>query len=422
MAIQKPYNISLSGKTIDSAEINRISWSTSGDTQVAYSINIYKNSDGTLAWSLPKTNSYSLYYDLTSGNLINGLEYKTQITVYDSNNNSAVSDFCIFQTSSRPVVTVSPIGTVAAQSNVFSATYSQGQSISLRSWIAYLYDSSQSLIDQSPITTTTPLSYTFTGLNTGKVYYIEFFATSSLGLTGTSGKVSFTTSFAQPNLSSNIVATNVDNAGINLSWYVNQITGTSTSTTYINNEKLDVTSGNVTFDKGFTIDQDFTLKLWIDTVTNVQFSDTTDVVVSASQPTNNVNTIWLVDSSKTTPQSISFVSSYTTPINITNLWVVDSTQTTEQTLGVNVDTTQPSNTSVVWVNTINPKNGDFELLRLIGNNGLITLEYTNGAFNLFTIINGVKILASTYTVAGNSYYLYIQQTGSTLNLSAQALS
>jgi hypothetical protein len=254
------------------------------------------------------------------------------------------------------------------------------------------------------------------------VYYIEFFATSSLGLTGTSGKVSFTTSFAQPNLSSNIVATNVDNAGINLSWYVNQITGTSTSTTYINNEKLDVTSGNVTFDKGFTIDQDFTLKLWIDTVTNVQFSDTTDVVVSASQPTNNVNTIWLVDSSKTTPQSISFVSSYTTPINITNLWVVDSTQTTEQTLGVNVDTTQPSNTSVVWVNTINPKNGDFELLRLIGNNGLITLEYTNGAFNLFTIINGVKILASTYTVAGNSYYLYIQQTGSTLNLSAQALS
>jgi hypothetical protein len=421
VAIQKPYGISLNGVTIDASEANTISWSTSGDISTAFAINIYKNFDGTLAWSLPKTNSYAISYNLPSGSLINGIEYKVQVTIYNSNNNSSTSDFYIFQTSSRPVVTVPTIGTVNSQSYLFTASYSQAESVSLKSWIAYLYDSNQNLINQSPLTITSTLEYLFGGLNSGKTYYVEFQSTSNKGLTGTSGKISFTTSFTQPNLTTNIIASNVENAGVNLSWYVTQITGTSTNANFVGGEKLDVTNGSATFNQGFSIENDFTLKLWIESVTNYQFTTNTDVIVSNTVP-SNINAIWIVDSTKTTPQSTSFVESNVAPTNTNNLWIVNSSQTTPRNLGAIIDTTQPTDTTLVWVNSFNPKNGDFELLRLVGNNGTITLEYFNGAFNLFTIVGGVKTLLETYAVNGNSYYLYIQQIGDAFNLSAQALT
>ncbi|MGG1663098.1 hypothetical protein ACIFQN_27580, partial [Brevibacillus sp. NRS-1366] len=139
--LQKPYNlIPTGGVAVDAKENNVISWSVSGDIQTAFEIKIYDNTNNTLSWSLPKTSSYSLKYSLPSSTLTNGKEYKWQVIIYNEANKSIASDFHVFQTSSRPTITVNQIPTVAAPSYMFTANYSQKEGILIRSWQALLYD------------------------------------------------------------------------------------------------------------------------------------------------------------------------------------------------------------------------------------------------------------------------------------------
>jgi hypothetical protein len=268
--LQKPYGINLQSKVIDGAESNVISWKVSGDISVAYALNIYNNADNTLAFSVPKTSSYSTSYTLASNSIANAADYKIQIQIWNQSGDTVTSDFVIFTCSSRPVVTLDPIS-VASPSYSFTASYSQAESVSLQSWVAYLYNSDRIKIAQSPITTTTPLQYLFSNLQSNVKYYIEFVVTSVKGLVGTSGQVSFTPSYSQPVVNTTLTATNVDNAGIQIAWQTVQIIGHTTGTTsFVNNNEIDVTNGSVIFDSNFSISQDFSLKLWISNPTNKQ--------------------------------------------------------------------------------------------------------------------------------------------------------
>jgi hypothetical protein len=297
IAIQKPYNLSLRGVTIDANESNKIKWEVSGAIQTAYSLQIKRNSDGVVILNVPKTNSYSLEYTIPPSTLINGIEYTITVTVYDETNTSATSDQEIFQTSSRPIVILTPVSTVASSSYNFQATYSQAQSVGIKSYIAFLYDSNQNLITQSNIKTILPMEHIFTDLQSEKDYYVEFQATSNKGLTGTTGLNKITILYTQPRVNVNLVGENIPNAGIKLSWNVVQILGHASGTTsFVGNEKIDVKLGKVYFDNGFTIDNDFTLKIWLENPTVSNSLSQTDLVVLKGA--NGTLTLQLWDDNK----------------------------------------------------------------------------------------------------------------------------
>jgi len=266
MAIQKPYNINIyTGQAIPAEETYAIKWSVSGAVQTEYEISIEDNSDDTNVHSTSKVSSYSTEYDLPSSTLTNGGEFKLTITVYDENGNSATSEPIVFVTSARPVLTMDTIGTVANSSYNFSATYSQAESVPMSTYIAYLYNDNQTLINQSNIKTILPIEHLFTDLQSETSYYVEFHATSDKGLTGTTGMVQFDVLYTRPNLAVDLSAQNVSDAGIELSWYVTQIIGESdTSVTYVNGEEVDLTDGNkIYFDQNFSTDRDFQLGVWL---------------------------------------------------------------------------------------------------------------------------------------------------------------
>jgi hypothetical protein len=268
--IQRPYSLSIKGTTIDANEDNTITWQVSGDVQTAFQVDIYLNSDNSLAFTSNKITSYALKYTLPQGSLQNGIEYKIKITIYNQAGQSITNDGDIFQTSSRPIITVDPIGTVNSFSYVFSAQYSQAENVSLRNYVVNLYDSQKNLIGNSSILTSLPMEYLFSGLQTETNYYIEFQATSSKGLTGTSGLVLFSVFYYRPKQNVFLQAKNIDKAGIELSWYVKQIIGTSdTTVNFLNNDEVNLLDGNkIYFDDGFSIAQDFSLKVWLRDIAN----------------------------------------------------------------------------------------------------------------------------------------------------------
>lgn len=260
--------MSIAGITFDANEDKTITWQVSGDIQTAYKIDILLNSDNSLAFTTNQVNSYSLSYTLPHGTLTNGVEYKIKITLYNQSGDSITTDGDVFQTSSTPVVTVDTIGTVSSFSYNFTGEYSQAEGVSLRNYTVNLYDASKNLLSTSGIQTSTPLQYLFSNLQTETNYYIEFQATSSKGLTGTSGLILFSVFYLRPKMSVNLQGNNIDNAGIELTWFVSQIIlqTESGNPTFINNEKIDLTSSSIVANSGFTIDQNFTLKLWLENV------------------------------------------------------------------------------------------------------------------------------------------------------------
>lgn len=268
MPLQRPYDISIRGQTIDANEPNEVSWKVSGDIQTAYKIDILSNIDNSLVWTTNQITSYSLKHTIPAGTLTNGNEYKIQIAVWNVSNQSVTSDAEVFQTSSRPIVTVDPIGTVGSFSYNFTATYSQAEGVALRNYVVYLYDDHQNLIDKSNIKTTLPMEHLFSGLQPEKTYYIEFQATSAKGLVGTSGLVQFYVFYYRPKLNTSLQANNVENAGIELSWFVTQIIFENDNGVFIGNEKIDVTNGKIYANEGFDILGNFSLKLWIENPKN----------------------------------------------------------------------------------------------------------------------------------------------------------
>ncbi|MGG3891999.1 hypothetical protein [Metabacillus fastidiosus] len=243
-----------------------MSWKVSGDIQTAYKIDILSNLNDILVYTTGKVTSYSLKHLIPPSALINGNEYKIRITIFNQAGASITSDTEIFQTSSTPVITVDPIGTINTFSYIFTANYEQSENVPLRNYIVYLFDDKKNLLSKSDIKTSSPLEHFFTNLQTEKQYYIEFQATSTKGLTGTSGYIPFDVFYFQPKLNIDLQGKNIDKAGVELSWFVSQILFESNNNPplFIDNEKIDTRDNSIFVKEGFSISGDFSLKAWIE--------------------------------------------------------------------------------------------------------------------------------------------------------------
>lgn len=417
MAIQKPYDIKPNGIVTPAEEDILISWKTSGGIQTSFAIEIKDNNTNTIVFTLPKTSSYSHQYNLLANSLTNGKEYKMTIQVWDEDDNTSISDPVIFETSSRPVITINATGIVVGQEYSFSATYSQAESIPIRSWVANLYNNEQTLISTSGLQLTSTLEYLFGGLQSETSYYIEFQATSNKGIVGTSGLIPFDVLYSQPTIQSALSAENYDNASIRLLWSIVQIIGQSENTSFINNEKINATNGKVWFNQGFNIEDNFTLKIWIESVTNYNYNINHDVPIIAyyTQP-SNPNALWIQDSSQLTEKVLALTTSPAMPSQ-DSLWIQDLGLIQEKQLTLVADLIDPTQPDIALLDL----GGDDEkitLLKLKGSNGTIYLRYFNNKFYLFRN----EELIGDISAFGNSYYVYIQQIGDTLSFDTEVLS
>lgn len=264
MAIQKPFNINIRGQTLDGNDPIPVTWQVSGDLSVAFQVMVYRNSDNQTVYNSGKLTSYAQNHIIPSGSIQNGLEYKIDVTIWNQQGASATSDREIFQTSSKPIVTMNPVDTVNSPSYVFTATYSQPENVPIRSWVMYLYDSNKTKIYQSTISTDPNISLLIENLQSGTTYFIETQATSAKGLVNTSGLMQFKVQYQQPDIKVNLTAENVDNAGIKISWNTIQIIGkTKNPPIFIDGEYIDLRNDVFDFSEGFSLEDDFTIKIWM---------------------------------------------------------------------------------------------------------------------------------------------------------------
>lgn len=351
MSIQKPYAISIKGKVIDANEDNLVSWQVSGGIQYYKGMEIRLNSNDNLVYKLNKTASFTKSHIIPSETLANGVEYKIRITVWDEEDNSQTSEYVVFETSSRPIVGVDAIETIGAPSYLFTFTYLQSQSVPLRSWIAYIYDSVQNLLDDSGIQTSTPLEYLFEGFESGENYYVRFQATSNKGLVGDSGLVPFSVLYLHPNFNSVITTENVENAGVKISLKAQQILGEAENYSFISNEKLDIRNGGrVVYKSGFRIEDDFSIRILVEEVPNENFLivENAPIIVSATKPTDP-SAIWIKDENQVGTRTLTLVASPTEPIVDDIAWIKDTSLVTERILTINVDIHKPSGENVAWI-------------------------------------------------------------------------
>ena len=420
--ILKPSTISPNNISQDSNNDIVVSWRNNGDRQYYYQITIYRNSDNALAYDSTKLTSFNTFHIVPSNTLINGITYKYRVIVWNQNNQSATSDWIVFKCSSTPIGQFTNLTSGAEILNnnyLFQAQYTQAENVPIRSWLILLYDSNNSIISTSPETFNSNIEYHFYGLNNDSNYFIELQVKSQDNLLHSTGKVSFSVRYEVPPLTIALDAQNVsEKAAVRLQWNIAQIIGQGQNYSYVDNEKVDTRNGKVWFDNGFNIKDNFTLRLWLESVPNKTFNiNPNSQIVSHKDPLSNTTVLWFENINQETEQQIGVVVSKNQPNNINTIWIEDENQSIPRELTVSLDINIPHNTNTLWLDLMADMD-KLELLKMKNNSDEnISLRYYNSAFHLYKN----NIHQSSVSANGNSYYLYIQQIENNLILHAEVV-
>jgi hypothetical protein len=263
-------------------------FASSGDQVFGNNLLIMDNATNLVVYD-SKILSFQLQHIIPANTLQNGMEYKIKVRTFniniasdfsnmDSTNTSEWSDPFIVKTFTTPEVDIIniPDGKVLNQTFAFRGNYSQLQGELLQSYKFLLSDIYGSLLESSPeLFNTADITYEFAGLDNDEDYKIELIVLTKNGIQATSGKISFHVEYIQPKLSTVLNLTNDrDTASIDVQAQIIQILGEigSGNILYEGNDWLDVKNGMVYFKDGFTIEDDFTLKIWIkDIIPEVTF-------------------------------------------------------------------------------------------------------------------------------------------------------
>jgi len=218
MAVQTPY--SLNFPRADAREQIELTWINGGDLQSAFEIEVYVN-DGSASpfYTIGKTPGYAGSVKIPVNKLINGVEYKWRVRIYNAVGSvSAWSDYSLIIASARPTVTITNAsGTLYAQRYTFIGTYAQANSVAIKSYRFCLYLDGE-LTQESEWTYSNDIKAAFV-LETDKSYEIELEALSQYDVYGISVKYPFVTSYQKPSQSQGIIATNdKERAAVRLQW------------------------------------------------------------------------------------------------------------------------------------------------------------------------------------------------------------
>jgi len=421
LAILIPSNISPNNIAIDASLANTFSWKEDGDRQYSFQIQIYNNVTSALVFDTTKLTSFNNFYVLASNSLTNGIQYKYKVTVWNSANESQTSAFILVKASSTPTCAFTNLSTnILNSSYTFQGSFSQAQSVAIKSWQMILYNQYSEIIGNSGLIYSSTISYEFVGLENNNDYFIELQVYSQDNLLATTGKQPFHVQFSVPKAFLALTAETVqEKAAVALAWHVAQIIGTSTSSTYIGGEKLDVTGGKIVyFDNGFNINNDFTLKVWLESITNYNYNINTNSSISSyNVAPSNTTILWLDNSSQSTILPLNVARGNTAPTSANYLWLEDTSVSTTTNLNVVVDVYAPTDVNSLWLDLGDGIGGNLNIIDLKNTSGDdISVRYFNNGFYLYKN----NSLVTSVSISSSKYYLYIQQIGDTLNLHAEA--
>lgn len=421
--ILKPSTISPNNLSINGTSPITFSWKQTGDRQTSYRLLINKNSDNSLIYDSTKLSSLNNFHILTANTLTNGVQYKYTITNWNSLDESATSDWILLKASSTPTVSFTNLidnAEILNSAYTLTGAYSQLESVAIKTWQILLYDSSNNLLSYSPITFNNIIEYEFAGLTNNTGYSAEIQVVSQDNLLASTGKIHFTVRYETPKSAIALEAINKSNLGATeLRWNVFQIIGQGDNFTYEDNDKVNVLNGKVWFDDGFSISNDFTLEVWLESITDTIFNiNTNSQLVSYQNTPTDTTIVWLENSEQVLEKPLTVAISSIAPTDTNNyFWIDNPTQIVAQTLTVVQDITQPTSTNSLWIDLIDDASNTTELLRMKNStNEDISISYYNGSFHLFKNGNLIQSLV----ISSSKYHLYIQQIGENLSLFAES--
>lgn len=250
--------------------------SIGGSQVVANTLTIKNNATLATVYSETQT-TFKFGHILPANTLTNGSYYQATLTTKDAQGNESNASAPIqFYCYSQPSFAISnmPSGNVITNSSyAFNVTYNQAQGEILNAYVFNLYSVSGALISTSNTMYNTdsslPLtvSYLFSGFEDKTAYSIEVNGVTANGMQITTGRISFTTDYTNPETFSDLILTNNCKGGyITIKSNVIGIDGVSNPEmpTYIDNKEIDLTDigSYVKWIEGYRINDDWTMRLW----------------------------------------------------------------------------------------------------------------------------------------------------------------
>ena len=261
----------------DSAFEHTFNFSNDGNPQaVKNRMRVYKSEDRSLVYD-ETVESMKLYHSIPANRLTNGICYNAEIQIIDSTGaESPFSNQIVFYCYTTPswnftnLVQNQIITNSSFQAQV---SYSQLEGEKLNSYQFILYDGLSNEIFSTPKRyDTTNLSYSISNLSDDKAYFLRATGETLNGMVLDTGLIGFTVSYIQPAMFALVHLDNVYDEGyIKITSNIITIEGKATPDPpkYIDDKKIDLTEdgSSVIFDEGFTIQNDFTLKSYLENLT-----------------------------------------------------------------------------------------------------------------------------------------------------------
>ena len=250
--------------------------SIGGSQVVANTLTIKNNTTLSTVYSATQT-TFKFEHILPANTLTNGTYYQATLTTKDAQGNESSPSAPIqFYCYSQPTFEISnmPASNVITNSSyAFNVTYNQAQGEILNAYVFNIYSASCALISTSNTMYNTdsslPLivSYLFSGFEDKTAYSIEVNGVTANGMQITTGRISFTTDYTNPETFSDLILTNNCKGGyITIKSNVIGIDGVSNPEmpTYIDNKEIDLTDTGsyVKWIEGYRINDDWTMRLW----------------------------------------------------------------------------------------------------------------------------------------------------------------
>lgn len=258
----------------DSTKEHEITFIVIGGAQVTGNrIVISDNQTGNVVYN-NIVNTMKLAHTIPANTLSNGGYYNVVIyTIDNSANESAPSTPVPFYCYSQPTLTITNIPateTIGNGTYKFQGNYLQTENEQLNSYQFILYDSNKDILDRSDIIyyqSNNSLAYTFVGMDNDTSYYIELKGQTVNSTEITSGLMYFTVRYTQPATFAIVDLINdCKNGYIQISSNIVAIDGKSNPEppVYIDDKEVDLRDKDswVKWDKGFNINNDFTMRVW----------------------------------------------------------------------------------------------------------------------------------------------------------------
>lgn len=253
----------------DALSVHEFQFAYSGDQAYRNRLIIRNNASNAVVYDKTLT-TFQLRHQLPAASLTNGRDYNAQVQViHKDGSSSALSNKIVFFCFTAPVLSFSNLESeqiIRNSSFEAALSYTQPEGELLSAYQFTLYDIRHAEIYSTDLLYDQTLCTTLSGLIDNYHYYLRGAGITVHGMEVDTGYVPFSVEYIQPSVFAVLHLENLWHEGcVMIQSNIVSIEGTSNPSPprYIDNEWVDLSDPEhwVRFDKGFSIEDDFTLQL-----------------------------------------------------------------------------------------------------------------------------------------------------------------